>query len=713
MKAEIKRTIFPVIYFVIGIGCGALFFSKKTEPLKQSAAGDKNQSTLRSAIDGSPTGPASNRTLTQGNSASVESLAALVGSGHSPRALADLYLALDGAGLDTLLSLISEIDEKTSSEHNHLQLRNAVLARLVETDPDAAFDYATSVKGSFRNSTISTVINLTADQDQAKAIELLATIKDSSTFKFASSSLARLGGQENPQALLNLLRERKDSSIGNGYAAIYSNWARENFSAAATTTMALPPGEERAHAIQGLGNATSPEEITQAVALLDSFEDDSERSIFLNSALSRLSRSAPEEAIALIESHGDLRFRQFFSSIGGQWLGTEPEAAKTWIESLPPRDRMRVLASSTSHVLPEDHEWLVEQVMSLPPNHQTTSLASDIANNWSKSDPAAAAETIERLPSHTTDHWNRPTIVSNWVQTDARAAAEFYADKKIRQHNDANALGQIAAALATQSPAEALAWVESLEIQDKSHRSTVTTQLVETWAKSDPDAATTYAQSLTGDERIAATNTIATALAASNIDRAQAWADDLSDPSLRQNAKVAIINQLSYRDPEAAAAALDISMDQFTDDKAGDAQLSYSVTSVARNWAKTEPTAAAAWASDLPAGSDQRGKALSQIAGQWVEFEPAAASEWLSTLSSDPDRDSAVAGLVGRITSHDPEGALAWASTINNRSVRQSNIRGSLRAWFQEDRDAARAAMESADIDQEMRQELRQEFASP
>ena len=83
---------------------------------------------------------------------------------------------------------------------------------------------------------------------------------------------------------------------------------------------------------------------------------------------------------------------------------------------------------------------------------------------------------------------------------------------------------------------------------------------------------------------------------------------------------------------------------------------------------------------------------------------PAAAAVWVGEFESGPDRDGAVKGLVPKILGEDPESAFLWAASVDDPGTRERLVNQTVSQWKQYDPAGARAAIESADLSDEVRQ---------
>ena len=226
--------------------------------------------------------------------------------------------------------------------------------------------------------------------------------------------------------------------------------------------------------------------------------------------------------------------------------------------------------------------------------------------------------------------------------------------------------------------------------------------------QSDPSAAAEYLRQLEGKPLESATRTLASQWGASDFSEARNWTASIEEPALRQTALDSVIAGATQVDPAEAAKTLaeasrDLSPEQLATGFAS------SISGIATTWARVDPRAAASWAAELPE-MDERPNAFLQIVSSWSQFEPHAASEWVATFEPGQDRDAAVEGLVATINRDDPEGAFSWASTIGDPQKRDTLARQAIDRWRSLDAPAARSAVESADIDAQLREALLQRF---
>ena len=83
-----------------------------------------------------------------------------------------------------------------------------------------------------------------------------------------------------------------------------------------------------------------------------------------------------------------------------------------------------------------------------------------------------------------------------------------------------------------------------------------------------------------------------------------------------------------------------------------------------------------------------------------------AASEWISNMPEGEARDAAAGELVRYIARSDQFSAFSWAKSVGNEGYRTDLLRDVLRRWQGTDPVAARAAVDSADVTAQQREEF-------
>jgi hypothetical protein len=152
--------------------------------------------------------------------------------------------------------------------------------------------------------------------------------------------------------------------------------------------------------------------------------------------------------------------------------------------------------------------------------------------------------------------------------------------------------------------------LEAIEMARKmspgEQQDTMLKQAAEAWAKSDPQAAAS-------------------------------WANGVTDPQLRGQINESIAAGLASVDPAKAA-------DLVTKSMAAGEQMTTAIQDVASTWGAKDPAAAASWVANLPEGQT-RGTALQTVLLNWGLNDLAATRTWVDSLQPGMVREDAEAAL--------------------------------------------------------------------
>lgn len=206
----------------------------------------------------------------------------------------------------------------------------------------------------------------------------------------------------------------------------------------------------------------------------------------------------------------------------------------------------------------------------------------------------------------------------------------------------------------------------------------------------DPAVAAAYALRLEGQNRSEWIDIVATAYGREDPARALEWLEPFrTDPAYARVAAKIVPNLASSNGPRAAQL--------FQALAAPGAGAPWGVT---REWAKSDPVAAARWADGLT--GYERSPAVRAAVDEWHSYDPAAAERWARGLPAGPLRDDALYALVYAFANADElsqeEQFAAFdrlLASFDTDAARQTAILGAVTYLLRNRRDAARELAES------------------
>lgn len=365
-------------------------------------------------------------------------------------------------------------------------------------------------------------------------------------------------------------------------------------------------------------------------------------------------------------------------------------------------NRIQALLEFYAGLTPEQLAEEAGKLESLPVNERI--MASVLLfGQWAEKDPQAAMAYSNTMGF--AGAFVRPTILQSWASVDPSTAAKYYAENPREfammgmmgggrgpMGGGQNGASIIASEWARQDPAAALNWASGLGADKVSAMNSVIGEV----AKTDPAAAAGMIAKLDPESRTAAYETVATQYGASNFADAQVWIRTL--PADQQAAALSsAIEGLSSKDPVVAAQQLKLMPD-------GDAK-NGAVDDVVRALARTSPQDAADLIKSFDDERAQR-NGLGALMGTWVSQDAKAAETYALSLPQGRVQDSALQPLIWGNNSSSPTQLLSLASNITDEGDRTRTEAGVYMRWMREDPDAAKSAIQSSSLPQQLKENL-------
>jgi hypothetical protein len=602
-----------------------------------------------------------------------------------------------------------------------------VLGAWAEEDPEAAVQWANAQPASADKAQfLSTTIRALALVDPRKAMTMLPA------------------GLRGRQEFTDIASE------------VFSLWAGENAVEAARQAQQLPGGPFRKNALQGIAQAWAETAPATAMAWVETFRPGQERQALQQVVLNGWARSDPRAAadyawktsallrnnmlsqITAVWSQQDLpatiawvrqlpegeNRMQAFASLAGAWAqqdpqgikdylaglspslaakaihfvasamaGADPEATWDWIMTLPAGvARDGALMSTLNQMGPIDAE-AARRVMALSPaGNSSAHLMRQLAVQWAQSDPDAALEWAQALPSPKARNSAIGAIQQSRLNEDPTAVAQWLLTAPPGVADNNNLLTQTASTLANSDLDAAVAWMKKLPTDTQ--KVTAFNQISERWATDDPSAVARFIQSLpVSDNKNEMLRRLGGIWADNDRVAAMKFAETLPDES-RASFMPSLCEKWAETDPHAAAAYLAA--------LPGQIGKSEGALAIVDSWSAQDPKNAAAWAMSFP-DETLRGDAFEKVVAAWSQQDLTAAANWVKTIHAGSARDKAVAALVsGPLSDLTPAAALQWAQTITDAESRSAQITQTATKWMEYDPAAAQAWLKKAGLETEL-----------
>ena len=250
-----------------------------------------------------------------------------------------------------------------------------------------------------------------------------------------------------------------------------------------------------------------------------------------------------------------------------------------------------------------------------------------LVERMASSDPASAARLIDEMP-RSSSSMAINTLVHRWSQSDPRAAADWLASKDVQ--------------IARQG------WPA----------------LAHAWGRQDLDAASAYADNLTGTARISFLRGLAAATARLPTGTTQAWLSGYRDDPVYADLVRGVAGQLAGQDVRAAVSLIE---------ELPTEQRLRSYGSVIPMLAMQDPEAAVDLVDQLE-DDDVRRSLIPMVVSIWAQNDARAALDWASDRPRGQTRDSAISQVAGVLVRIDPDLAIDAIDEVDDPEVRKATV---------------------------------------
>ena len=418
-----------------------------------------------------------------------------------------------------------------------------------------------------------------------------------------------------------------------------------------------------------------------------------------NGVLPALAEVDPARVSKYLADHPEfLRSEDLFSKIGAAYARKSPLDALTWAGSLPSY-KLREEAAQGAWLT-----WAAAEpakaaaalrnssTPSLPSKTWNRDVCGAISDAWSAKDPHATAEWIESL----TDRRDQAQAWGYFKTPLDRLGPDATLDlvNSISSPDaKANLAGRIVFELAKKDLTSAIAWSERLTGQAHGRAVRV---LIDEWSQIDPAAAVAYASGL--PQSISRLDVLTRSVPAWSIhdpEAALAWTKTLQAED-RNKVATETARALREFDPQRAVSWLDLIENPTSRD--------HTMQEIVGALASVDGPGAVALAAKL--SEARQTDAFSSIARSWAFNDYQATGNWIQTLQPGRARDAAIEAYVSVIDGLDIQAATQWATAIETPEVRDRATASAFRRWMQEKPEGAEAWLQTADLNDALRQQL-------
>lgn len=400
------------------------------------------------------------------------------------------------------------------------------------------------------------------------------------------------------------------------------------------------------------------------------------------------------------------------------------EGSRSDVSSAPDRRGDSALTDADDHGSPTTLEQMIDQLErgvasdfaaavamldQLPAGERRREFIHRIASLWGRKDPGAALAWTDELNGEER-FLAIENILHEWAQTDPASASDYVAQLP-NSERSLDWMHGVARAWAEQDQAAAIAW--GMAQPDPTVRRRALRGAAGIWASTDAAAAGAFAVGLDNPyERHALLEEVAHRWAEQSSEDALDWAESLEGGD-RVRATSEILYQLAGEDPRLAAQIYDGLAPSLPEQVEREGARQQIARELASRWSRTAPREAADWAMTLPESGEVQLAAVSEVAENWLRTDSLAASEWITQLPDGKTRDTAAGRVVEQIARSDHESAFAWATSVSDEGYQTELMHHVLEGWKASDPDAARAAINGAELSTTQREHFKELFEEP
>lgn len=386
---------------------------------------------------------------------------------------------------------------------------------------------------------------------------------------------------------------------------------------------------------------------------------------------------APEDAWQEALRVADPEARRIMqSAVIPAWAEQQPERAFAGVAELPPNwDRTQLLQHVTAEIARHDPQLALNLISSvkLP---DPDSYRGIIVGEWSRYDPAGAAQWVERQPVRLQGRFayrvadayvgQHPQEALDWALRISRSPGKNLWSNMLRQ-------------MALHEPQEALRI--ALAAENPMQRSNALSGVLSSIATTNPTLAMSHLEKIPGGEmRTQVIMEIAARLSETSVASAVDWLNDLDDTGMRRQAWAQVSQAIVYRDPDGAAELLDRIPKEARESWIG---------SVAAAYAQSDPNKAIQWIRKFQ-DEPNYPRIAQQVVMNAAGSNPELAMDIINRTTDGKQREQLLAAVMPMIAHMAPETAARLYEDISDENLRVQTVGQIASGWARSDQAAAR-----------------------
>ena len=344
-------------------------------------------------------------------------------------------------------------------------LRLGIMARWAELDAPAAAAYAAGQLTAGRNidsETFKLVVGEWGVRDPAGAADFVAALGDEQRGYALAGLLAGVAASQPETALALLGRFPEAAKQGESYKVIFGAWSERDPRSAAGRAAALPAGEFRESALDGIAERWSQRDPRSAYAWATQLGDAAERETARKTTLRTWAQSDPQGAANQALGLGDATvLRGVADYIARELVQRDLPAAQRFAAGLADNDARATAQQAVAFKLGEKNAAeATAYAAQMPEGAARQSVLYGLCATWFLRDPVATAQWLGTLPASGSRDFAVSAYVERAVEVDPESALAWAASMTGTEKRT-ESLGNAYAAWQKKAPQAAQAWLDA------------------------------------------------------------------------------------------------------------------------------------------------------------------------------------------------------------------------------------------------------------
>ena len=388
--------------------------------------------------------------------------------------------------------------------------------------------------------------------------------------------------------------------------------------------------------------------------------------------LGEMAKEDPEGAFGIFKGTSGLEPSALFAS----WAKVDPQAALAASRTLPGAGRTSILGNVFGQWFRDDESAAMAAFDELE-GLERRSAADSILATWRGLDIDDAAAWAQEHKADLSDDALRG-VCQEMGEKDPMAAIAWATDN-LKENVRIDAMTNLFASWSSKSPAEATAWLKTIENPAEQARIAREGFWWLAWAS--PQDAAELAKDI-GESNFDSwyVSNIGERLAGLDMRKAMEIADSFATDNFKTGMKRGIVEAWMRVDPDGAVA---FAMAEPNESKRSDL-----LEVVAGEMAEQDPARALQLATGLKPGQAQTAVVVRAIE-QWAEKSPKEASSYVVGLTDPVVREAALSSLLGRWSWSDGEAAFKFAETVGAGGAAHDGMLRAAGQWANRDPEGA------------------------